>query len=213
MVGASRCGKPRAFTLLEAAIVLSLTSLLLGLLAMYFVRGQRYAVDTETYASVQRQAAVVLRKITADLATGGFEYLDTDPDGSAVWFLSSGPTAEGQPYVEFREETGRLIWKKWVCYYFDPANRTIMRAEQPLTTPDSELLAPPEPAADITAFRSSAAVIRQPVGREIKSFRASRTTRGVQLRLAVQAEAPLPNTTLEQRETEVEVSSEVMLIN
>lgn len=212
-MSARRRSKRSGFTLIEAAIVLALTAALLALLAMYFVRGQRYAADTETYATVQRQSSIVLRKLTSDLATGAYQHLDTSPDGDAVWFLSSGPTAEGQPYVEFREENGKIFWKKWVCYYFDAASGTVMRAEQPLASPDSELLAPPSPAADVETFRTSPAVARQPVGRQISRFRASRTTRGVQIRLATMAEAPLTNSTADQRETEVEVSSEIMLIN
>ena len=207
--------KPRrgGFTLLEASIVLSLMAVVMVLVTMYFVRAQRYATDTEAYASVQRDATVVLRKVTSDLYASTTKELGFSDDQDAVWFLSSRSSEPGQPFVEFRAETGKIVWRKWVCYYFEASSGKLFRAERALDSPDSELLTPPTPTPSLTYFQTSPDVIRQAVGRKVALFRVSPTTRGVNVALTTHGEAPLTNTTAEQRLIECSLASQVTLIN
>lgn len=183
------------------------------LVAMYFVRAQRYATDTEAYASVQRDATVVLRKVTSDLYASTIKEIGYSDDQSAVWFLSSRTSEPGQPFVEFREQTGRIVWRKWVCYYFEASSGKLFRAEKALDSPDSELLTPPTPTPSLSYFQSSPDVVRIAVGRQLKTFRASPTTRGVNVALTTHGEAAITNATLEQRVVECSLASQVTLIN
>ena len=203
----------RAFTLLEAAIIFSLMALVMVLVTMYFVRAQRYAADTEAYASVQRDATVVLRKVSSDLYAATLKEIGYSDDQDAVWFLSSRASAPGQSFVEFREETGRIVWRKWVCYYFDAASGELVRAERALDSPDSELLNSPTPTPSLAYFRTSPDVLRQPVGRKLKAFRVSPTTKGVNVALTTHGEAPVTNSTAEQRLVECSLATQVTLIN
>lgn len=205
--------RARGLTLLEAAIVLSLMAVVMVLVTMYFVRAQRYATDTEAYASVQRDATVVLRKISSDLYASTVKEIGYSPDQDAVWFLSSRTSAPGQPFVLFREETGKIVWRKWVCYYFEASSGKLFRAEVALDSPDSELLTPPTPTPSLSYFQTSPEVVRQAVGRKLRLFRVSPTTKGVNVALTAFGEAPLTNTTAEQRLVECSLASQITLIN
>jgi hypothetical protein len=186
---------------------------LLTLVTMYFVRGQRYAVDTETYSTVQRNTAVVLRKVSSDLYAATSKQLDVSPGEDAIWFLSSRPTAPDQPDLDFNLTTGKIFWRKWVCYYFDAPTERVIRAELALDTPDSELLAPPARPLSAGFFQTSPDVERQPVGRHVQAFRVSRTSSGVFVSVRTHAEAPLTNSNGQDRQVEVHLSSEVTMLN
>ena len=205
--------RPPGFTLIEAAIVFALMAALMTLVSMYFVRGQRYQADTETYATVQKNSSVVLRKVTSDLYTGTVKEMQVSPAEDAVWFLSSRPNGPDQPFLQFDAKTGKIVWRKWVCYYYDSVGKALVRAEVPLDPPDSELLMPPTPAVSLAFFQTSPSVTKQPVGRRVNEFRVGRTTKGVIVSLSTQAEAPLTNTEANDRLVQVQISSEVTLIN
>lgn len=203
----------RAFTLLEASLVFCLLLLLMALVTMYFVRGNRYAIETETYATVQRASNQLLRRITNDLYRAAKSYLHIEPDGQAFWFLSSEPVQPEQPFLEFEETGGQIVWKKWVCYYRDPTTDVVSRAEQPLDPATANLLTAPEPAVDLGHFRSSASVHRKEVAQNIVRFAVSAADGGVLVSLTSHKQAPLTETTATQRTVEVSASQQIRLTN
>ena len=194
-------------------MVFALTGVLLTLVTLYFVRGQRYATDSETYSTVQRNTAVVLRKITSDLYTATATQMEVSPGEDAIWFLSSRPTAAGQPELDLNSATGKIYWRKWVCYYYDAASESVMRAEIALDTPDSELTALPARPLTQAYFQTSPNVLRQPIGMHVKAFQITRTPKGVYVAVRTHAEAPLTNTRGQDRRVEVSLASEVTLLN
>lgn len=203
----------RGFSLLEAAVVLGLVLTLMVLLTMYFVRGNRYAVETETYATVQRASNQLLRRVTNDLYRATKAYLHVEPDGRALWFLCFEPAQSDQPFLEFQETDGQIVWKKWVCYYRDPDTNVVTRAEQALDPATANLLVEPLPAVDLDHFQSSTAVSRTEVARDVVSFLVSATEGGVLVSLTSRKEAPLTETTDSQRTVEVSASHQVRLMN
>lgn len=205
--------RPRGSSLIEVGLVFTLLAGLLTLVAIFFVRGQRYATDTETYATVQRNSAMVLRKVTSDLAASTLQLMESSPSEDAVWFLSSRPAAPTDPYMEFNPTTGKIMWRKWVCYYHDAATQSVIRAEMPLDEPESEFLVAPARGVSLGFFQTSPDVVRQPVGQRVSFFRTVRTGNTVQVSLITQAEAPLTNSTAQDRLVEVRISSDVTLVN
>lgn len=203
----------KGFTLLEAALVFSLLLVLMALMAAYLIQGKRYALESESYASVQRNNARLLRTVTNDLYRATKNYLHLEPDGQALWFLSSAPNDDSEPYLEFQEQTGKIIWKKWVCYYYDPTTSSIIRAEQPLDTPESELLIPPSPSVDLTFFQTSASVNKQPLSRSVSAFTASSSGQGVLISITCREEAPITNSHQEYRQVEVSAATLITLQN
>lgn len=201
------------FTVVEVAMVMTLTLTLLTLMGMYMVRGQRYAAETETYSSVQSSANTLLRRITNELYRSSSKQVVVEPGG--LIFLSFGPTAAEEPGrdLELDPETGKIIWKKWVGFYFDENSETVLRGELALEEKILDLDTPVEPAMDLPTFRVLPTVRRHPEPGRVKSFSATLIGNRVRLRLRTHGVAPVVTHTEEQKQVEVSVETEVSLLN
>ncbi len=204
----------RGVTLLEATIVLSLMVALMVLVTMFFVRGQRYTIATETYAAVQRQATQVLGRMTEEMYRGSRRQLVVGTDNKDVGFLSFAPvegSGPDEPLVEFEPNTGRLVWKKWVAFAFDSSRQEVRRVEIPLISEVTELATPANPPGDVALFRSSPE--SRLLSRDVSRFEVYQSAGGVSVSLTVSRLMPVSALSDEQKDVFVNVKMEVNLVN
>lgn len=201
------------FTVVEVALVMTLTLTLLSLMGFYMVRARRFAAETETYSSVQSSANTLLRRMTDELYRSSSKQVVIEPGG--LIFLSFGPLSDEEPGPELQldPETGKIVWKKWVGFYFDESSERIFRGELALDETLLDLDTPAVPAVELSTFRALPAVKRQPEPGRVISFSATQMGNRVRLRLRTHGEAPIVAETQQQKEVEVSVETEVSLLN
>lgn len=199
------------FTVLEGMIVLSLTGLLMSLVAMYFVRGKQYLAETEAYADVQREAVRTLRRVTDDMNKSANAYADVTT--TAFWFLSFAPDDPSEPFVELDETSAKIVWKKWIGYYYDPGTTTLTRNEIPLDSYDSQLTAEPAPVMDESVLRTTTSAKRQALTSRMSAFSISKAARSFNVSLTIQGEAPVTLRTAQDKTVSVTVSATINQIN
>lgn len=204
--------RPGGFTLVEGLIVCTLLLGMMSLVAAFFTRGQRYTVETNNYAWVQREANQILRKVADDLYRSTGQH--SQSAASSVAFLSYGPTAPGQPAMEMKNPGGQILWKKWIGYYLDNDSHTLYRTEVPLDTPTSDLLAAPVPVANDVYLRSEPGLQRRPCGHGVMSFSATRVSvRRFRVSLAAEGAAELSGLNAQQRKIRVDVSTDISVLD
>jgi hypothetical protein len=195
----------------EVAMVMTLTLTLMTLMAAYFVRGQRYAAETETYSSVQRSANTLLRKMTDDIYRSSVEQIEVGTN--RVIFLSFGPTDDNEPELELEPTTGKIVWKKWVGYYHDVGQETVFRGELPLDSTISDLSTAASPAVDLLTFPTLGGVSRRPLPGKVRSFSVTQIQDRIRLRLTTWGRSPIVANSDALREVVVSVQTEVALLN
>jgi prepilin-type N-terminal cleavage/methylation domain-containing protein len=201
----------RGFSIIETVLVMSILSTLLMLVAFFFVRARHFTSDAETYSRVQRQANLSLRRITDDLTSASktwHQYF-----GTSVVFLSTEPNNATDPRLEFDSATGKVLWKKWVCYYYDASQRSIIRSEIPLQTPVSDLTTKPLPNVDLVDFESAPAQKRRQIARDVKLFDVTGTGDSFIISVTCEATSPVPGRQQSDKMVEVTVTTEVNLLN
>jgi hypothetical protein len=198
------------FTLVEGLIVCTLLLGMMGLVAAFFDRGQRYTVETNSYATVQRDANEILRKVTHDLYQATSEQSRTGP--SSVMFLSYGPTAAGDPPIEMENPSGRILWRKWIAYYLDIPSETLYRTEVPLDAPTSTLMSSPQPDIDNSYIRGEPGLERRPCGQGVSAFVVVHSGRKFKISLTTVGAANLTGLDETQRKIEVTVSTEITVL-
>lgn len=204
----------RGVTLLEAVIVFSLMAGLMTLVTMFFVRGQRYTIATETYATVQRQATAVLGRITDEMYKGARRQMVVGTDNRDVVFLSFSPVDPAgpeEPAVQFESTTGRLVWKKWVAFTYDESSKEVRRVEVPLASPVTDLAVPVVPEPDLPALRTSSTA--RPIGRDVSRFEVYPSAGGVSVSVTVGRLMPVAALSEAQKDVSVNVKMEVNLLN
>lgn len=203
--------RPRGSSLVEVGLVMTLTLTLMTLMSLYFVRGQRYAAETEAYSSVQRAANNLLRQMTDDIRRSAEEI---HVSSGCVIFLSFAPIAEEEPGTGLQLEpgTGKILWKKWIGYYHDAAQETLFRAEDPL---DDQLTDPSTaPEVDPVLFRTAPEISRRALPGKVRAFSASGSgPRLIKLRLTTRGRSPISGASEAQREIEVTVATEAAVLN
>lgn len=201
-------------TLIEVSIVLSLTLILMTILGVYLTKGQRFSLETDSYATAHNHASVVLRRVSDELFRASHRYLHTD--GSGVTMLSYGQVSSGdpdEPFIEFEPINGKILWKKWVGFFLDASGK-IMRAQERLMSPDSELLVKPLPDIDTAYFRSLPVASLQPISRQVKKFEvAPSSERTVTITITTWAKTPVATMRDSDKDVEITVTTEVNLLN
>jgi hypothetical protein len=192
-------------------MVMTLTLALMTLMALFLVRGQRYAAEIETYSSVQSSANTLLRKMTDDIYRSSADQVVVG--GSGLIFLSFGPTDDDQPPLELEATTGKILWKKWVAYYLDGPSETIYRGELPLADTLTDLSVAAAPAVDLATFPSAPGVSLRTLPGKVKAFSVTQMGDRIRLRLRTRGMAPISARTDAQREVEVSVETDVALLN
>jgi prepilin-type N-terminal cleavage/methylation domain-containing protein len=199
----------RGFTIVEVIICsVMMLVLLLGVYAM-LTNGTRYARQTEAYAYAQREGVLVARALTNEVSnsvknsaytgSGWFEFLSGEPpDGSGL---------------AFDPISGKIIWRKWVGYYYRASDRTLVRAEIPLTTPTSVAAPLPEPpGSPPTDFINAA--IQRVVGHSLDSFTAAVSSQGYwDFTIVTSYQAAVPGSQDQTKTARVTLVSRVHILN
>lgn len=204
-------GTRRGVTVVELLIVMSLMSVLLSLVALYFRQARHYTSETETYARVQRQANRTLRRITSDLYLGTKNF--SQVYGDSMYFPSSDALNEGDPPIEFSPLSGRVMWKSWVGYFLEPSESALYRVQIPFNSPISEPTQSPLPAVDPIAFRAPEVASRSPVAKNISAFEVTRAGSIFFFRVSARDLSPVPRASEADKVVEVTVETQVQLIN
>jgi hypothetical protein len=204
----------RGFSLVEVAVIMTLTLTLLALTAGYFVRGQRYAAETETYSSVQRTASQALRRMTNDIYRANADQMSTA--GQSIAFLSYAPALQQGTELELQTGAGAgagsILWKKWQGFFYDDATDTLYRGEVKLVAPVA-LPADALPALEAADFPTAGSLVRERLPGQISKCTFTRLGRRVRIELAAIGQAPISVQKNEQREVEIQVTTEVSVIN
>lgn len=200
----------RGFTIIEVSLVMALTLGLLSLIGIYFSRGQSYAAQTRSYADAQSAATSILRRISDQAYRGTLRQRDVQADG--LVFLSYGAAENDVARVELERNTGKIVWKKWVGYYFDPTQKTVYQGELPLLTKLYDLGTPAEPAMTIADFRTDPRVAKVPMPGKVRDFRVSTVNKRIRIQITTEAMAPIAGND-SQKEITVQVSGEVAVYN
>ena len=159
----------RGIRLIEAIVVLGMLLFILAGVFLLLHSGQRYTRETEAYSAAQQQASSVVRGLTVELGQSVSRFTKYGP-GYIIFLSSRAPETSGGPDFEFDPASGRLVWKKWVCYYHDATENQNLRAEIPLDTATADLAAEPTPVSvDPTPYQDPG-VTKRIVGRGITNF-------------------------------------------
>lgn len=204
----------RGFSLVEVAVIMTLTLSLLTLTASYFVQGQRYAAETETYSTVQRAASGALRRMTDDIYRANAAQMSCS--GQAIAFLSyAAPLGEG-PELELSSasgaDVGKIVWKKWLGFYYDADEKALYRGEVPIATPTTS---PADATPSIAAadFQAATGLVKQRLPGEVEEFAVTQLGRRVRIELTVQGRASISVQQESQRDVKVSVRTEVAVLN
>ncbi len=142
----------RALTLPELLVACALASLVLTGLAMLFVQSVRYQRALEVSLDLQQNNLAAMALLSRDLSEGSPASVRTDPGGLV---MASPRDLTGNLQVDAQ---GRLMWRKYICYYLAPINgvNCLLRKEQPLPVPlDTAPILPD--TLDVPYFQTSAA--------------------------------------------------------
>ncbi|MBT9583287.1 hypothetical protein IV102_08050 [bacterium] len=132
----------RGFSLLEAVLALSITSLLVGSLGFLLIYASRTLKQAVSYNTVQQQSLLAMRKIADDLTLSNIysiysvanppipnEYYINPVGGVNATFLSPKLSAldVNRDLLDF-DGTPNLLYRSWVGFYVD-ADKNLIRAE------------------------------------------------------------------------------------
>ena len=131
MVGRGR--RKKGTTLLELLIVTAL----MGIIMVSVSTLIRVAVDYYFYATeqieVQRRALLSLNLLGQELSFSNIGTVKEEAGTNPGLIFASAAGATGGLA---RDAAGRLVWNRWIGYYFDTVNDrpTLMRKEMPIAT-------------------------------------------------------------------------------
>ena len=148
--------------------------------------GSRFYLKLKAQSGAQKEALLALRWLSKDLS-----------EGSSISFRAYEPpftTREGIVFGAPKDENGAvaysdkglLLWQSVVCYYIDPADRTMYRAQQNLGSPGT---APPiinntTQSVDVMAGLNNPRTI----ARNIYQLETVQATENVQVKLWIRDE-------------------------
>ena len=136
-------------TLIELAIASFLLAILLGLTHLALIEGVKKQKSLREDIALQQDALALLARISRETSEGhsGTFWPDrsvnsplTTPGGTPTGFVFLSPRNDAGR-IQLDPSNNRPLWQKRVCYYFEPTNGKVYRAEDPLPAPSST--APP----------------------------------------------------------------------
>lgn len=133
-----RTRRKPGFTLIELSIYASLLGVFLLAIYGVFVASMRYFSLSQLTNDIQLSAQRSVRRMVDELSDStllGLKLFNTS-SANGVLFLS----ARNQSGRFVTDASGTIVWQKWICYYSDTAQGTIVRKElaiTPSTTPPS----------------------------------------------------------------------------
>lgn len=161
----------RAFSLLE--LVLGMAVLMAFLAMTYFTlaQGVRYVKETDAYAYPQKEGAVLMRRLSEELSNSHERWVIPGLNAGSIRFLSAeAPETQTSP-IQFNNSNGRIIWKKWVAYVWDPTQAQVTRYEMPLSPTTSDLTTEPDPGTLPDEFPTLPNLRKRVIARNIVDFK------------------------------------------
>jgi len=159
----------RGFSVVEMMVAMSLMGFLLAGIYGLMTLGMRHAREADVFETVHSQALVVLAKMRQEITLTSYASvsdLATAPE--YVIFASPQRTLDTPNHQVFSYDgTGNLEWHKWVCFFRDPVEDTVVRVEQALATPTN---APPTAPPPLTDFTAATGNDRRIVGRNCSAL-------------------------------------------
>ncbi|MCA9777563.1 MAG: type II secretion system protein [Candidatus Eremiobacteraeota bacterium] len=147
-----RIHKSHAFSVVEMMVALSLMGFLLAGIYGLLTLGMRHAREADVFETVHSQALIALAKMRQEVTLTSYASLNdlsTAPDH--LIFASPQRTLDTSNHQVFTYDgTGNLEWHKWVCFFRDPTENTVVRVELPLSPATNAPPTNPPPLADFT---------------------------------------------------------------
>ena len=203
----------RGMSMIEVIVAGTMTLSLLILTYTILSQGIHYARETEANASAQQESHKAMRQIVRELTNSVKEH--SDPGGSYITFLSAEPLTGQGTGPSFDPSTGRLVWKKWVCFWHDASAKTLVRAEIALTPAISDLTSVPSPVVPLnTPFLALPASEKRIVARGVEKFEAANAgQRSFKLELQVRTTASIATRQEATKQNQVNLASRVTVVN
>ena len=150
---------------------MSIVLLFLALSYFTLAQGVRYVKETDTYAYPQKEGAVLVRRLSEELSNSHERWVIPGLQAASMRFLSAENPDNQTTRLDFDTVTGRPIWKKWVCYFWNPTTKEVTRYEVPLAPATSILTNEPNPNYLPDTFPTLSNARRRVVGRDIVDFK------------------------------------------
>ena len=122
----------RGFTLLELMVTIGISTLMLGLATMIYVRGSALWAKTEAQSDIEQTLQSALALFSKDLAGSSLNSLTVDPTERMV-SIPSARDAQGE--VVFDAATRRLMWQRYYLYYYEQGQQTLHRRNLDMSAP------------------------------------------------------------------------------
>lgn len=161
----------RAFSLMELMLGMSVLSAFLVMTYFTLAQGIRYVKETDSYAYPQKEGAVLVRKLSEELSNSHERWVIPGLGSGSIRFLSAESPETQASTLEFNASSGRIVWKKWVAYVWNPTQQRVTRYEMPLSPTTSDLTNEPDPGILPDEFPTQPNLRSRVVGRNIVDFR------------------------------------------
>ncbi|MBI3925356.1 MAG: hypothetical protein HY319_07455 [Armatimonadetes bacterium] len=193
----------RAFSLLELVVYCALLLLLLGGIYLLVTSGMRYLQLGTAYESVQQQSQVGVRKMVDEVGNSSRAalFFDAVPTSHLILLSADRPLPDQDPWTY---ASGQLQYRKWVCFYWNQAERTLVRSELDAGGLFTDPTAPPRPG--LAALQAAPSRV---LAREISGLIFSFGATNQFVRIQISAEED----TASDRVTRVTLATEVQLQN
>lgn len=142
----------RGLTLPELLVACGLASLVLAGLTVLFVQAIRYHRSLQTSLELQENNLSAIAILSRDISETSLASVGAEPTGVVL------ASPRGLDDLLQVDAQGRLLWRKWVCFYVEDVNGVpcLVRKEEALASPQDT--APVVPAGmNVLYFQGSAA--------------------------------------------------------
>ena len=166
----------RGFSIIELSVASFLLSLLLTMIYLVMQPGMRQFAQGNVFGGVQQETQKGMQALVKDLS-----YAHKDQVGFGggpnpyIWFLS-GEAPTNAPATFALSNSGQLVFQKWICYYYDPTQKVLVKAEIALTPATEVPVPPPAPAPNLGAFIAVTGPMRKVVTRGVEQFVITKMT-------------------------------------
>lgn len=134
-------GLNKGFTLVELLVAAGIMAIVALIGFEILVRGAQYLRLNQQALDAQRSGLALVSQLHGGLQTASQALILATPEGVV---FPSPYTDDGN--TEFDGATNKLLWQKWVCYYYDGGARTVTRRELPVTPANANPGTPPAAA-------------------------------------------------------------------
>lgn len=159
----------KGLTLPELLIAMALFGLISTYIALLIKAGFGYLRQAEEKAELQRNSLFVLSLMTKEIAESSADCIryggGTDPEG--LVYASPRSMAGEVSY-----DNGHLLWKRWVCIYWDSDSRTVVKVAEPLA---AETTFKPDPVGQsktVLGMSTANLPYRRVLARNVSGFHA-----------------------------------------